>query len=168
MLVQTCSKILALNSLTSNNPWILDAKHKMAFCHNRSQCQQLKGTSCNVSFFRTCKRTNRCLPSPQWMAQNFWSTGGRVIQNVAHSGATFTLLSTALYSLFPPGQLPKACLIEGMLCHHRQSLLLVSLQDWDKSPYFFSLLLTDINSLFILPEFESDFDSCNYLRYREL
>lgn len=33
---------------------------------------------------------------------------------------------------------------------------------------FFFFLLTDINSLFILPEFESDFDSCNYLRYREL
>lgn len=130
MLVQTCSKILALNSPTSNCPGILDAKHKKVFC-DRPQCQRLKGTSCNVSFFRTYKRTT----SPPKMNGSEFLKHRRQGHSRCSSqrSCIHTSLSTALYNLFPSGQSPKVCLIKGMLCHYKQAWLLVSLQDWDKS-----------------------------------
>lgn len=130
MLIQTCSKTLALNSIKSNSPLILDEKQEGVLC-DRSQCQRLKSTSCNVvEFLRTCKRT---ASTHKMNCSEFLKH-----RRKGHSKCSSQLIyiHTSQYStlqLFPPGQFPKTRLIGGVLCHHRQAWLLVSLQDWDKS-----------------------------------
>lgn len=164
MLVQTCSKIFALNSPTSNCPGILDAKHKKVFC-DRPQCQRLKGTSCNVGFFRTCKRTT-FPPKNEWLriseAQEAGSFQSSSQQSCIHTSQYSTLQS------FPLGTVSKSMFDQRYALSLQTGLASGEFAGLGQVIIMFFCLLTDINSLFILPEFESAFDSCNYLRYREL
>lgn len=126
MLVQTCSKIFALNSPTSNCPGILDAKHKKVFC-------DAKDWKAPVVMWGFLERVREPPSPPKMNGSEFLKHRRQDHSRAAHSRAAFTLLSTALDNLFPSGQSPKACLIKGMLCHYKQAWLVVSLQDWDKS-----------------------------------
>lgn len=119
VLIHPCSKILALNFLTSNSPLSLDAKHERAFC-DRSQCQRLKSTSCNVvGFLKTCKRTT-FPPAPKMNGSGFLKNRR---QGHSKCSSQWSCIHTSQHStpqFFRPGQFPKLSLIRGMLCHHRQ------------------------------------------------
>lgn len=105
VLVQTCSKILDLNSLTSNSPWTLDAKHKKAFCDRWQNAKDWKAPVVMWGFLELVRE----LLSPTKMYSSEFLKHRR--QGHSKCSSQWSYIHTSLYSTlqsFPPRKISKS------------------------------------------------------------